>query len=355
MGQVVKIEHNDKEMTLQVDKEHLKDFVSGLLGEPQSIEKIFTIPFRADHNYFINLINLIKQKLERQNDYAIVSFQATVKFQDNLKRKINSIEAFEAFVEDSNAISTGLVLKIGMLVQFPKKEIPEKQEIDIYFMAPVDRKEDGPKDIFDLAFGYKPISGIVNVEIKHTERTWADDMLTVIEKSFNDIWMKEPRYKAFLRPLFKAQVMLNFSLLTSILILIVMIMNKMSSENSQYSEYLGVLDGRPLDLENLHLKVDFIANNVMHTPEYSYIPDFSFYGFSLIMFIFIMFFVFMKILKEFFNPSKSFVILSKKTERHIEEISRNTKNKLWVLSILGTLLLGLTINYVYDLLQLIKI
>lgn len=354
MGQVVKIEHNDKEMILQVDKEHLKDFVSGLLGEPQSIEKIFTTPFKADHDYFVNLINLIKQKLDRQNDHAIVSFQATVRFQDNLKRKINSIEAFESFVEDSNTISTGLVLKIGMLVQFPKKEIPEKQEIDIYFVAPVEKKETDPRDIFDLAFGYKPISGIVNVEIKHTERTWADDMLTVIEKSLNDIWMMEPKYKDFFRPLFKAQVILNLLTLTPIFILIAMIMNKSSSENFQYSEYLSILDGRPLNIENLHLKVDFIARNAMHTPEYKYLPDFSFYSFSLVIFIFIIFFVFIKILKDFFKPSDSFVVLSRKTERHIDEISRNAKNKLWVLSILGTLLLGLTINYVYDLLQLIK-
>mgnify|MGYP003602556299 FL=1 len=50
MSNLLRVEHNNQEIVLKVENEQLGNFVSSLLGQPQSIDKIFTTPFDANHN-----------------------------------------------------------------------------------------------------------------------------------------------------------------------------------------------------------------------------------------------------------------------------------------------------------------
>lgn len=199
INQVVKIENGDKEISLPFNTEHLGDFISGLLGQPQSIEKVFTTPFIADNDYFIHLITLIKQRLEQQNIHEFISFQATIGYKDKTRRKFTSVEAFTSYSESLNLISTEVNFKFGILIHFPKKDIPEKQEIDIDFSTAENELHGYPISIISSVLGRKKVSGVIVAEIYHTERTWADEILKLIENSLDDIVIKESKSKTIVR------------------------------------------------------------------------------------------------------------------------------------------------------------
>lgn len=349
MSNLLRVEHNNQEIVLTVENEQLGNFVSSLLGQPQSIDKVFTIPFDANHNYFTHLIELIKQRLDQQNNYELVSFQATIGYKDNTRRKLNTIEAFKTFSESLSLISTDLNFKFGILIHFPNKQIPEKQEIDINFSTSTNEKRYYARSIFDLALRNKEYtSGIIAVELNHTERTWADDMLAIIENSFNEIWIKESNLKKITRSIFSF-IRLDSSFFTMIfatLFMIVLLVNIGEHESLQNVKYLDTLEKAPKDMNTLHQKIDFVANNL--TTNSNILNSSLIKDFGVFVGITVLFFAFIYIVQEFINPSKSFVVLTNRTVEYKTEILNSHKNKIWALSIVGTIVLSIIANYIYS-------
>ena len=55
------IEHHDAGITLPVHGSELGEFLSGLLGQPQSIEREIKEAFDIDHAWLLNLNEVISQ------------------------------------------------------------------------------------------------------------------------------------------------------------------------------------------------------------------------------------------------------------------------------------------------------
>lgn len=355
LNQVVKIENGDKEISLPFDTEHLSDFISGLLGQPQSIEKVFTAPFIADNDYFIHLITLIKQRLEQQNIHEFVSFQATIGYKDKTRRKFTSVEAFTTYSESLNLISTEVNFKFGILIHFPKKDIPEKQEIDIDFSTAENELHGYPISIINSVLGRKRVSGVIVAEIYHTERTWADEILKLIENSLDDIVIKESSTKTIVRNILAPISIDNvfFAMFLMIPVYLLLIINSRNKENDDMSKYFAISENSTMDIQTLHHKLDIIsthlltrnttATNSLHQSLIIYI------GFLILLGILVY------VLNLFIRIPNSFVILTKTTSKYKEEILKDYKNKLWFASILGTVLLGLVINYIFNFLQSFKL
>lgn len=338
MNKIVKIEHEDNEIALPVDKENLGRFVSSLLGQPQSLEKIFTKPFIANHEYFINLMALITQRLKQQNDYKIVSFNANITYTDETRRQITTFEAFQHFSETLKVKSSGLKINLVTLVNFPQKDIPEKQEIDIRFYASAKELR---KYIVD-------VSGVISVEIRHTERTWGDDMLTIIENSFNDIWVKESIQKRFFK---KSTSILKNEFIRPIFILVSMLPLMFSlnnSKNNQYQdEYIDASNVYGSNIEGLHEKIDFLASI-----EFGKLSSNSTILIPMMMIITVMCtYLLILTLDKYVKPHPSFVVLTKSTEKHMKEVLKKGKQKLIIFSIMGTVFLGVVSAFIHDYLK----
>lgn len=66
MENIVQIVDKDKkELSLHLDNERLGEFISGLLGQPQSISKFFDKPFKVNHEFFKHLFSIIFQRLKQ--------------------------------------------------------------------------------------------------------------------------------------------------------------------------------------------------------------------------------------------------------------------------------------------------
>lgn len=350
-NQIVRIENGDKEISLPFNTEHLGDFISGLLGQPQSIEKVFTTPFIARNEYFIHLIALIQQRLEQQNVHEFVSFQAMIGYKDKTRRKFTSIESFVSYSESLNLISTEVNFKFGILVHFPKKDIPEKQEIDIDFSTTENELHGYPRSIINLALGRKKVSGVILVEVNHTERTWADEILKLVENSLDDIIIKEPTSKKFIRSILAPISADNifFAIFLLIPVFSLMTLQAKTKDNNSMSEYLAVLKNNSTDIQTLHQKLDIVSTNLLtrNTDATNSMSQ------SLIIYIgfLVLLGILIYIISLFIKTPDSFIVLTKATTQYKKEISKKYKSKLWIASVFGTVLLGIIINYIFSFLQ----
>ncbi|WDF97036.1 hypothetical protein PSR30_11320 [Pectobacterium carotovorum subsp. carotovorum] len=168
------------------------DFISKLLGKPQTIEKILHGEFKVEKNDIISIHHLIKQRIDQQNESELIQFSAKMFFSDDSSVEINSISEFESYNEIKKVNCTKIALNWIYLIKFKNKNTPEKQQISItlgdadqYFYIPEARIRQRK---------FITANNIIFISIQHTERTWGVDIESLLTKNIENF--QEPR-KAF--------------------------------------------------------------------------------------------------------------------------------------------------------------
>ena len=207
---VIRDESEGKSVNLPVDREQLGAFISGLLGQQQSIEREVYGTFDVDHNWMIHVNSLINQRITQQNPATLTSFNAVIFYENHLKRTLNSIEAFEHFSETKNIISTGVKLTWTYLVNFPSKSIPEKQEIFLYLSSKAPASS-APSDPIRRMISPRHKLGVISYGINHTERTWADDIEYLLRQEIDLVVGSQSRTQYLLSIIFGLSSLLFFA------------------------------------------------------------------------------------------------------------------------------------------------
>lgn len=343
MENIVQIVDKDKkELSLHLDNERLGEFISSLLGQPQSISKLFDKPFIVDHDFFKNLFSKIFQRLKQQNDFDTIGFVAKISFSDGTERKINSLDSFYSYSETMNLISTRLFISISLLIKFPSKETPERQNINLIF----DSNEDFDGNSKVPSSSSKK-TGVIIVDIEHTERTWADDMLTMIEKSLDETWIEESFiFKNVMKVinLFGGKYFLTFSMLIS---MILMLFSLYSKSTKSYAEAFNKLDSiQNVDLNLVHDKLNLLSKAYMIRNDNSEIYALIILALVPTLAILISFF------KDFISPYRSYVVLTKHTQdfmdRNSIRVSKRNKMFSTLIMLLISLMVGVLGNYIYN-------
>ena len=66
-------------VTLPVSEEQLGDFITGLLGQPQSVEREVRFPFDIDQAWLVDLFQKIDQRVTQQATFVQkAGFRATI-------------------------------------------------------------------------------------------------------------------------------------------------------------------------------------------------------------------------------------------------------------------------------------
>ena len=190
---------------IDIPRQELGVFLQSLLGQPRKIEKISNRQFKINHQFLINLDNIIDQRVTTQQKAHLTAFTATVHFDDHRSQTETSREAFRAFVDISTALTSGIDIVWTYLVWFPGREIPEKQEIAISISSSeADRREReiGSNSIRRLRrsiiWPEEPTSRI-RVIIHYTEVTWGIDVLNYIENELRKAFAPDNTLVATLR------------------------------------------------------------------------------------------------------------------------------------------------------------
>lgn len=336
------IDKDKKELSLHLNDERLGEFISSLLGQPQSISKFFSRPFKVDHNFFKHVLSLVFQRLEQQNDFETIGFVAKISFNDGTERKINSLDSFYSYSETMNLVSTRLFISISLLIKFPSKKTPERQNINFIFDS-----ENSFNDSNAILGSLTKSSGVIIIDIEHTERTWADDMLTMIEKSLDEVWIEEGfAYKNIMKVinLVGSKYFLTFSILLSTILMLFSLFRR--STNS-YIEELDKLDIiKNVNLSLINDKLDLLSKAYIMRNDNSDL-------YLLMLPIFIpSLAILINLFREFIAPYLSYVVLTKNTQDFMDKnILKNSKrNKIFstLIMLLISLMIGILGNYIYN-------
>lgn len=184
-------------IVLPCDPAHFKDFVTGLLGKPQTIRKTFAGPFDVGRQDIENFYHLVNQRVTQQNEATLIQFSVRVVYDDQSSVLLNSIEDFVHYNEVRPIGSIAAHLSWSFLVRFQDREVPEKQQIDISINAV------GYGPIFDadsdLLFVHRPgQSGLLGLRIHHTARTWGADIEALLTGHIQTLVKQTHPVRAFL-------------------------------------------------------------------------------------------------------------------------------------------------------------
>lgn len=186
---------NNDAVAFPATPEKIGKFISSLLGQPQTISREVSGTFDIDLSWLNHVNALIEQRIKQQNDAARTSFRAKIFYDDDLTRTLESVEALQHFAETKKLRSTGVELNWTYLIKFPGKETPEKQEIML-------RVHERGTKYFTL--GLQPVKtravttfGAITYSISHTERTWGDDMETILRQEIDLVTKKTKWYESY--------------------------------------------------------------------------------------------------------------------------------------------------------------
>ncbi len=337
----IKDSGSEGKVVLPCSSEDFRNFISSLLGRPQTISKNFRGAFDITAEEVQDIHSLITQRVNQQNKASLVQFTAKIVFNDNSSVLLNSLDEFMTYREVRPISSQQLHLTWSFLVEFQDKQIPEKQEVEVSFIAsgmPFPLYED---DIPIIVSSKMSKGGFINFRIRHTARTWGADIEALLSGHIKNILVPPPKLREFAWK-HSSKIGLGVSLAFFIAALFFSFWTASSLWNSQQyqiSKYVG-------DSTQFDLKIDFILETISSAL-------WAKYYFSVIVFlalsiaIAILLGVWVDSAADTYKPS--FIVLTEQAKRERKKHLDKYHNKLisFILSIGSSVVAGIVANYLF--------
>ncbi|MCD5970400.1 hypothetical protein [Pseudomonas quasicaspiana] len=183
---------DDQFIQVPIKKKDFGDFITSLLGQPETINGRKKGSFKIDHAWLVNLHHLIEQRIVLQAKSTLVDFTAVISYNDAPERTITTAKGFIHFQETRITTTKSIVLTWTYLVIFPGKPAPEKQEISVRFVATPSILVTGPEAAFNRIDA--PSGGLAMFTVAHTERTWGDDISGLLIREVDECFKSDTFY-----------------------------------------------------------------------------------------------------------------------------------------------------------------
>lgn len=184
-------------IVLPCDTQQFGDFVSSLLGKPQTIMCAYSGPFEVNRHDIENFYHLVIQRVTQQNEATLLQFTTRIVYDDGSSVLLNSLQDFQDYAEVRPLVSTGVHLSWSFLVKFQDRKIPEKQEIDVSIVSEGERVlGDGCSFPFVVP-GVAPVG--IATRISHTARTWGADIEAMLSGHIRTLIHPLGSVKRFIR------------------------------------------------------------------------------------------------------------------------------------------------------------
>lgn len=323
------------------------EFVSGLLGKPQTIEKSIHGVFEIKRDDVINTYHLVDQRIRQQNEATLMQFTVKVIYDDDSSVLLNSLEDFNHYTEVRPIASIGVSMSWTYLIRFKNKRVPEKQEINLSFRSDSDEfggviAEDGV--IIRRAQWYGQAG--VFLRIHHTERTWGVDIESLLTGHVKSLFNEPSKAERFLY-----QHSGGIGFVTSILFFLSAILGTVLTSSRVIGTYLekvkSIAAGSVGEVEILSSKLDFLIE-VITTGVWPRLI------FSVVVFLIIALilaiFAGAWVGSKANNRPRSFVLLSKSAEdKRTKFVNKRCRD--WILfgvSIIASIITGVIANVIFS-------
>ena len=195
---IQRIDNTRGYLALPFDAQQFKDFLIGLLGKPQKIEKVIDGNFEVSLADAQNFHHLLAQRINQQNDAKLLQFRAKISFDDKSSVELNSFEELETYNEVRPIVSTDLVLSWDYLVLFNDKKQPEKQTIEIGIYTGGRRRASKSTSVLLDQEYFVVGTGVFRITILHTARTWAADIEAMLTNHIESLLKSPDKSREFL-------------------------------------------------------------------------------------------------------------------------------------------------------------
>ena len=352
-------------LKLPFDQEQFETFVLGLLGRPQSIEKMIPGPFDLNLQDIQNLHYVIDQRIKQQNQATLIQFQSKLFFDDDSSVLLNSYSDLLSYNEVRPLVSVAIQLNWIYLIQFNDREVPEKQEIEIFIKDGFESKHGSPLTILsdllmseDTAYergvvgyvsSYNPHFRLV---INHTARTWGVDMEALLSSRLEALRTIDEKPREFVRKYSGSLGFLSFlsvSTLSAFQILPKISAHRKDLFQERQDEVLSML----ADKVTVDQKVDLIFSYI--TRGENYFEQVS----SEILFHYVTVGVITLVIASFTSgfvkslagrEHSSFLVLTSKAGQNREKHLRSQRQdvKFYIISLIVSLLINIMSSHIYS-------
>lgn len=326
-------------LALPFDEEQFKEFLVGLLGKPQKIQRIIRGAFEVHLSEIQNFHYLIEQRINQQNAGKLLQFRAKIIFDDESSVELNSFSELETYNEIRPIVSNAIELSWDYLILFQDKKIPEKQTINIsIFTGQEYYVEDG---LFESSRFISAGSGVFRVEIHHTARTWAADMEAMLMNHINSLLIKPNKLRKFVKS--KEGYI---ALLTGVTFFLLAVIGSFWATNNFINAQLSTIGVQINNRPDIAEKIDLLASHIINSAtSQHYFKVFLFLVFSLFLAILFAAWVNSNIV----SPSHSFVLLTKKAlDRRNEVLAQDDKKwNGFIFSSIMSIVTGLISSYIF--------
>lgn len=182
------------EIALPCEPENFSSFIGSLLGKPQTISGFERGAFELRRDDVINSYHLVTQRVMQQNEATLIQFIVTLAFDDDGSVVLNSLDDFINYTEVRPVVVTQAHLSWSFLVKFRDRGHPEKQEIDLSFLARIGSLSF--RDLDDMPFG-STLNGRILFRIRHTARTWGADIENLLIGHAKHLILPQPPAREF--------------------------------------------------------------------------------------------------------------------------------------------------------------
>lgn len=345
------LNHEQGYLQLPYDKETFREFISGLLGKPQTINTPLKGNFDIKIEHIDHLYQLINQRIIQQNDANLIQFNARIVFSDNSSVILNSFAELITYNEIKAIVSDEIHMTFMYLIKFRDKNIPEKQEINISILASsvttkINKKYNSVSNpariimrVLSDEIGIKP--GIIQYEIKHTARTWAADIDSLLSNYFKSIFIPDNKLNIFFK---------EYGLLTKIFffftLLVIIGYNTRKAKDFETLKLINdtniIFNNKSIDPVHLNNKLKFIAESIQKR---SSSPDDAFF-----LVIFGMVFIYMLAGLVDVDGKSSFILLTREAQKQKEIADKKYNNKMifFIGTIIFNIALNLAASIIYD-------
>ncbi|HEY0331815.1 MAG TPA: hypothetical protein VGC77_22295 [Rhodopseudomonas sp.] len=131
------------------------------------------------------------QRVNNQHTAQLIEFSAKIHFSSGAIKTLSTREAFLAFGDNSDNITTGVSLSWIFLIQFPHSTTPEKQRIRFDAF----QKSQLPFDVDPELRILRGWSGpsTIRLIVEHTEITWGDDIFNHLSSQVKKVMVRNSK------------------------------------------------------------------------------------------------------------------------------------------------------------------
>lgn len=343
---VFDMDHADGEknvpIVLPCSTENFREFISGLLGQPQEIDGGEFGSFCVEKKNIEQIYHLVTQRVFQQNGVHPISVNVRIAYDDGTSINLNSIGDFQSFNEPKPVVSTECHISFVYLIQFPTTAAPEKQEITVSYVS----SQESSRRRHLATFAESPFAlfarGYIGYRIRYTARTWGADVESLLKNYIKDQMVAEAKYRNFIRihsakfASFIAGLFFTFVYLA--------VTSVYDEVMALYLKELGLIFGGGVTIsEKIDVLIKILISGSLNSIENTKLGIIIASIFVSIILIFI-------IETKADSRRPSFVILTNKASDKKEQILKKYDQKIlhvWGSIVLGVLI-GLATNFIYD-------